>query len=96
MVNVNSSLPQVVQELQAVKVYFNETLFNNSSVRVIFSSNCADSEAVNYSNPILMNIPDTWFNSGQCHYFIQLVDSNSQPVGYPITGHVEVGGKICS
>ena len=93
MGNVNSSKPQVVQSQRAVRVDFNETLFDVASVRVRFSSNCTNSVTVDYSNPVMITIPDTvMLSSCQCQYTIQLVDSNSQQIGYPITGFFEARG----
>ena len=65
---------------------FNENVFEATDIQVIFSSNCTSSVTVDYSNPLLVTIPDTGLNTGQCQYNIQLVDSNSQQIGYPVLG----------
>ena len=88
--NVNSSLPQEIRSQRVVKVDFEDELFQvNSLNSVTFLSNCTESVTVDYSNPLLITIPDTGLNTGQCHYSIQLVDSNSQQIGYSITGFFE-------
>ena len=91
--SVNSSLPQNIRKLRAVRVDFNETLFSAGSVRVMFSSNCTSSVTVDYSSPLMITIPDTGLNTGQCQYSIQLVDRNSQQIGYPIVGLFEAECK---
>ena len=93
--NVNSSSPQEVRSERAVRVDFNETLFNIASVRVRFSSTCTDPVTVDYSSPVMITIPDTgMLSSGQCQYTIQLVDSNSQHIGYPIIGYFDIECKL--
>lgn len=82
-----------MNELDAVQVEFNEALFDVNSVRVMFSSNCTKSVIVAYANPVLVAIPDTGLNTGQCHYSIQLVDSISRHIGYPIMGLFVPNGK---
>ena len=75
----------------AVRVEFNETLFDiNSVARINFSSNCSVSSIVDYENPISIPIPDTSMNIGQplqCQYSILLMDGNSQQIGYPVLGN---------
>ena len=75
----------------AVRVEFNETLFDiNSVARINFSSNCSVSSIVDYENPISIPIPDTNINIGQplqCQYSILLMDDNSQQIGYPVLGN---------
>ena len=75
---------------------FNESVFETIDIQVIFSSNCTSSVTVSYSNPLMVTIPDTGVNTGQCQYNIQLVDSNSQQIGYPVLGFfvAEGTGKI--
>ena len=73
---------------------FDETVFDANSVRVNFSSNCTSSVTVDYSNPLLVTIPDTGQNTGQCRYSIQLVDSNSQQIGYPVLGFFVAEGIV--
>ena len=75
-----------------MSIEFDETVFDTNSVRVVFSSNCTFSTTVDYSNPLLVAIPDTGLNTGQCQYNIQLVDSNSQQIGYPVSGFFVAGG----
>lgn len=75
-----------------MSIEFDETVFDTNSVRVVFSSNCTSSTTVDYSNPLLVAIPDTGLNTGQCQYNIQLVDSNSQQIGYPVSGFFVAGG----
>ena len=86
MIPVNSTAPQVVQDMRALAMEFNENVFEVLNVQVQFSSNCTDSVTVSYSNPLLLTIPDTGANTGQCQYIIQLVDSNAQQIGYPVVG----------
>ena len=89
---VNSSVPQLAQGARAVVLEFDETVFEASSVSVIFSSNCTSSVMVDYSNPVQITIPDTGANTGQCQYSIQLVDGNSQQIGYPIIDYFVTEG----
>ena len=93
---VNSTLPQVVQNRRVLTTEFNESVFETIDIQVIFSSNCTSSVTVSYSNPLMVTIPDTGSNTGQCQYNIQLVDSNSQQIGYPVLGFfvAEGTGKI--
>ena len=81
--NINFSLPQEVRDQRAVKIEFSETLFDVNSVRVMFSSNCTSSVTADYSNPLLITIPDTGANTGQCQYNIQLV-AIEPPVHCPL------------
>ena len=76
-------------------VEFSETLFDVNSVRVVFSSTCTDSVTVDYSNPLLITIPDTGANTEQCQYNIQLVDraTSTLTIGYPITGFFNTEGE---
>ena len=78
---------------------FNENVFETIDIQlqVVFSSNCTSSVTVGYSNPLLVTIPDTGINTGQCQYSIQLVDSNSQQIGYPVLAFfvAEGAGEIC-
>jgi hypothetical protein len=92
--NVNSSLPREVPDQNAVRVEFNEALFDTSLVEVMFSSNCTTSTIVRYSNPAIIDIPSTGTNTGRCRYAILLVtrDNGSQQVGYPIEGTFEITG----
>ena len=92
--NVNSSLPREVPEQNAVRVDFNEALFDINLVEVMFSSNCTISMIVRYSNPVIIKIPSTGANTGRCRYAILLVtrDNSSQQVGYPIEGIFEIKG----
>lgn len=83
---MNSSVPQILHSKRAVTVTFNEELFDNNSVRVMFSSNCTDPVTVDYRNPVLISIPDTGSNIGLCSYIIQLVDGNLQQIGYQLHG----------
>ena len=95
--NINSSPSQEVRDQRAVRVEFNETLFDVNTVRVMFSSNCTSSVIiVDYSSPILITIPDTRANTGQCQYNIQVVDraTSTLPIGYPITGFFNARGDI--
>lgn len=75
---------------------FNENVFEPADVQVVLSSNCTSSVTVGYSNPLLVTIPDTGLNSGLCQYNIQLVDSDSQQIGYPVLGFfvAEGNGKM--
>ena len=73
---------------------FNESVFETINIQVIFSSNCTSSVTVGYSNPLLVTIPDTGLNTGQCQYSIQLVDSNSQQIGYPVLGFFVAEGTL--
>ena len=91
---VNSTVPQLVQNMRAVTVTFDETLFNVQSLQVILSSNCTESVIVAYTNPVLISIPDTGLNTGQCRYTIQLIDGNSQQIGYPLSGYFVAEGKV--
>ena len=79
-------MSEVVQEARVVSIEFNETVFDANSVRANFSSNCTSSMTIDYNNPLLVTIPDTGLNTGQCQYNIQLVDSNLQQIGYPVFG----------
>ena len=94
--NINSSPSQEVRDQRAVRVEFSETLFDVNTVRVMFSSNCTSSVTVDYSNPLLITIPDTRVNTGQCRYNIQVVDraTSTLPIGYPITGFFNARGDI--
>ena len=85
----------MVQNRRVLAMEFNENVFEATDIQVIFS-NCTSGVTVNYSNPLLVTIPDTGLNTGQCQYNIQLVDSNSQRIGYPFLGFfvVEGTGKI--
>ena len=94
MLTLNSTPPQVKQDMQQLTISFtvNETLLNVNPDRVILSSNCTDSEvSVAYTNPVLITIPKTRLNTGQCNYSVQLVDGNSQQIGYTITGFFHSG-----
>ena len=90
--NVNSSFPEVDERERTVRVVFNEDLFVNS-VRVMFFSNCTESVTNDYNNPVVIAIPNTGMNTGQCQYSIQLVDSRARPIGYPVRGFFEVEGE---
>ena len=94
--NINTSPPQEVRNQRAVRVEFNETFFDANSVRVNFSSNCTSNVMVDYGNPLLITIPDTGLNTGQCQYDIQLVDRvmSTFLIGYPITGFFIAEGEI--
>ena len=50
-------------------------------------SNCSESVTVDYSNPVLITIPNTGLKTAKCQYSIQMVDSNLTQTGYPITGY---------
>ena len=91
---VNSSVSQVIQGARAISIEFDETIFDATSVRVNFSSNCTSSVTVGYSNPLMVTIPDTGLNTGQCQYNIQLVDNNSQQIGYPVLGFFVAEGIV--
>ena len=84
--SVNSSEPQLLQDMRVVTVLFDETLFDIQTVRVMLSSNCTSSVIVDYNNPVMISIPDTGTNTGQCRYVIQVIDGNAQQIGYPLTG----------
>ena len=86
---MNSSIVQVDQNMEKVTIMFtiNETLFDVIPAGVIFSSNCTKSVMFDYSNPVLINLPNIGLNSGRCQYSIQLVDSNLTQIGYPISGY---------
>ena len=73
---------------------FNESVFEMIDIQVVFSSNCTSNVTVGYSNPLLVTIPDTGLNTGQCKYSIQLVDSNSQQIGYPVVGFFVAEGTL--
>lgn len=79
-----------------MRVEFNETLFDRSTVRVMFLSTCTSSVTVNYSNPLFITIPDTIVNDKICQYTIQLVTriNNTLTVGYAISGIFSSIGKL--
>ena len=79
--------------MRAVSVFFDENVFEPETVSVMLSSTCTEPVMVGYTNPVLINIPDTGLNTGQCQYTIQLVDSNMQPIGFPLTGFFIAEGK---
>ena len=91
--SVNSSVPQLVQNMRAVTVFFDENLFDIQSVQVMLTSDCTQSVVVDYANPVLINIPGTGMNTGQCRYTIQLIDGNNRKIGYPLTGFFVAEGK---
>ena len=90
---MNSTVPQLAQNMRAVNVFFDETVFEPQTVRVMLSSNCTQPVIVDYTNPVVISIPDTGLNTGQCLYLIQLVDGNLQPVGYPLSGFFVAEGN---
>ena len=92
---VNMSAPQlqIAQNMWTVTVQFNENLFDAKSVRVTFASNCTESVTDDYSNPIMIALPAVGLNIGQCQYSIQLVNRNSQRIGYPIIGYFNTEGN---
>ena len=87
-------MSEIVQGVRAVTVEFDESVFDVNSVRVNYSSNCTPSVIVSYNNPLLLTIPDIGANTGRCQYNIQLVDINSQQIGYPIIGFFEAEGNL--
>lgn len=93
MHNVNSSLPRVLNEKRAVTVNFNDFLFDDSIVRVMFSSNCTSAVTTSYSNPVMITIPDIESNTCQCQYSVNLIDGNSHQIGYPINGFFDISGN---
>ena len=72
----------------------NESLFDVNPFAVMFSSNCTTNNTLAYSNPVMIEINHTRLNIGHCQYSIQLVDNNSQQIGYPLQGHFEVLGLL--
>ena len=94
--SVNSSMPQLVQNMRAVTVRFDENVFDPTLVQVMLSSNCTRAVVVDYANPVLIDIPDTGLNTGQCRYTIQLVDSNNRQIGFPLAGFFVAEGKKSS
>ena len=72
---------------------FDENLFDTQSVRVMLTSNCTQSVVVDYANPVLINIPSTGMNTGQCRYTIQVIDGNNGQIGFPLTGFFVAEGK---
>ena len=89
MIPVNSTAPQVVQNMRALAMEFNENVFDADDIRVLFSSNCTASIIVDYNNPLLLTIPDTGANTGQCQYSIQLHGGQqclADRIGYLVAG----------
>ena len=84
----------LLHERGAIQVFFDETLFDVNSVKVMFYSNCTDPVTVKYRNPIKLIIPDTGMHTGLCQYMIQLqlVGVNYSQIGYPIVGFFQVEG----
>ena len=89
--SVNSSFVQVDQNMEKVTIMFtiDENVVHVVPAGVNFSSNCTESVTFDYTNPVLITIPNTQsrLKTGQCQYSIQLVDSNWTQIGYPITGY---------
>ena len=94
--SVNSTVPQLVQNMRAVRVFFDESVFDAQAVRVMLSSNCTQPVIVDYTNPAEIIIPYTGLNTGQCLYLIQLVDGNLRQVGYSLSGFFIADGNILS
>ena len=75
----------------------NEFLFEDIPVAVMFSSNCTTNLTMMYSNPIIITINVTGGLSNEishCHYTIQLVNGNSQSIGFPINGYFVIQGIL--
>ena len=89
--------PEVVAEDRVIEVNFDDSLLDNSADRVMFSSNCTGSTAEAYSPTVRISIPDALpgVDGRQCQYTIQLVDTSSQQIGYPVKGFFNITGKRC-
>ena len=92
---MNSSAIEVSRILQIFSISFlvNEDLLSidENPVYVLFSSNCTDNLTVAFSNPVLVVVNNRTSNNGQCQYSVQVLNNNSQAIGYPIHGSFELG-----
>ena len=90
---MNTTILQVFVKMQQVTIIFsvNESLFEAIPFGIMFSSNCTDNLTFAYSNPVVLTIiiiNDTGSRKfGICGYHVQLMESDLQQIGYPITGY---------
>lgn len=85
--NVNSSEPVADLNLWEVRVEFDEELFNYSTnMNIKLSSNCTSTIQVEYNQSIRIPIPKFNITTEVCHYTIQLMNEQSQNIGYPVLG----------
>ena len=94
---MNSTIPQVLLNMRQVTIIFsvNEFLFEDIPVAVMFSSNCTTNLTMMYSNPVIVaiNVAGGLSNEiSHCHYTVQLVNGNSQKIGFPINGSFVIQG----
>ena len=80
---MNSSEPSV--NSQMVTIEFNEDLFNAEGIsNIILSSNCSHESQHQYQSFVMIPIPHINFATGRCVFGIQLINRDSEMIGYPV------------